>query len=318
MQLLAQELNELVLCRRLGPHSHEGPCAMIRLARLPDFHYISAPISTFFEDEKMPIRVAEWGSARRTALVLGSTVICLAFGSAGVASAQKARVIAPECGPVFGSRICVGGTARGNEIRSITATVPLSVIQGAPPPGAMKWPPQSDLVLALPAEIQTATGVTELTFYWEAMGHPPGPFLTPHFDFHFYVVSEAERRAMDCKNDTKPESLPTGYSLLDVDIPGIGLLKGLCVPLMGMHSLLGAEAKATKPFKSTLVMGFYNGKPIFFEPMIARATLLDKKSFSLSVPSPSQVPANVHYPRHFKATYDKSSNGYLFEFTEFR
>lgn len=258
-----------------------------------------------------------WGS-RRTALILGSVMGCLALADAGVASAQKARVIAPECGSVFGSQICVGGTERGNKVSSITATVPLSVIQGAPPPGAMKWPPEANLVLPLPAEIRTATGVEELTFYWEPMGHPPGPFLTPHFDFHLYVVPEAERRAIDCKNDKKPESLPSGYSLLDVNIPGIGLLKGVCVPLMGMHSLLSKDVKGTKPFKSTLVMGFYNQKPIFFEPMIARATLLEKKSFALQIPEPSGLPANVHYPRRFKATYNASSKGYLFEFTGFR
>lgn len=267
----------------------------------------------------MPIQDGkyDWAS-RRTALIGSTAMICLAFGGVGVASAQRARVIAPECGAVFGGQICVGGTARGNKIKSITATVPLSVIQATPPPGAMKWPPQSDMVLPLPAEIRSATGVEELTFYWEAMGHPPGPFLTPHFDFHFYVVTDAERRAMDCKNDKKPESLPTGYSLLDVEIPGLGLLKGLCVPLMGMHALLNADAQETKPFKSTLVMGYYNGKPIFFEPMIAKATLLEKKNFSLAVPAPSGLPANLHYPRRFKATYDKSSQDYRFEFTGFR
>jgi len=267
----------------------------------------------------MPVRIGEWGWASgRAELIVWSAVICLAFGDAGVASAQKARVIAPECGSVFGSQIGVGGTASGKKIRSIRATVPLSVIQGAPPPGAMKWPPESNLVLPLPSEIRSATGVEELTFYWEAMGHPPGPFLTPHFDFHFYVIPEAERRALDCKNDKKPESRPTNYSLFDVNIPGIGLLKGLCVPLMGMHSLLNADAQATKPFKATLVMGFYNGKPIFFEPMIAKATLLEKKNFSLRVPSPSGLPANVHYPQRFKATYDKSSKGSVFAFKAFR
>jgi len=150
------------------------------------------------------------------------------------------------------------------------------------------------------------------------MGHPPGPFLTPHFDFHFYVVDTAARRAMDCKNDKKPASLPAGYSLLDIDIPGIGLLKGICVPLMGMHALRSTEAQGTKPFKSTLVMGYYDGRPIFFEPMIARATLLEKRNFSLAVPAPTGLPSNVHYPRRFTATYDASLQGYRFEFTGFR
>lgn len=267
----------------------------------------------------MPILDGECGGVNRRKALIGSTaMICLALGAAAIASAQNLRVIPSQCGAVFGGQICVGGTASGSNIKSITATVPLSVIRGAPPPGPMKWPPESNLVLPLPAEIRTAAGVNYLTFYWEAMGHPPGPFLTPHFDFHFYVVDNAVRQAMDCKNDKKPDSLPAGYSLLDVDVPGLGLLKGVCVPLMGMHALRDADSRGTKPFRSTLVMGYYDGKPIFFEPMIARATLLKKKNFSLAVPAPVGLPSNVHYPRRFRATYDGSMQGYRFEFTGFR
>lgn len=248
----------------------------------------------------------------------GLVLICLALGWAGIASAQKKQVITPRCGAVFGGEICVGGTIKGTTIRSITATIPLSVIQGTPPAGAMVWPPPEALVLPLPEEIRKASGVDHLTFYWEPMGHPPTPFLTPHFDFHFYVVDNASRQAMDCKNEKKPESLAAGYALRDADIPGIGKLVGLCVPRMGMHSLPEADMNATTPFKSTLVLGYYNGKPIFFEPMIARATLLEKKNFSLRVPAPDGIPANVHYPRRFKARYDQSRQGYRFQFTDFR
>lgn len=267
----------------------------------------------------MPSRYGKCGWENRRAALIGSAaVICLTLGAAETAAAQKSRVIAPECGAAFGGQICVGGTVRGGNIRKITATIPLSVIQGAPPTPAMKWPPESELVLPLPAEIRTAAGIDHLTFYWEAMGHPPGPFLTPHFDFHFYVVGNAARKAIDCKNDKKPASLPAGYSLLDVEAPGIGLLKGTCVPLMGMHSLPDADSRGTKPFKASLVMGYYDGKPIFFEPMIARATLLEKKNFSLAVPAPVGLPATTHYPRKFKAKYDGSLQSYRFEFTGFR
>lgn len=80
----------------------------------------------------------------------------------------------------------------------------------------MVWPPVVEAVVPMPAEARAATGVDHLTVYWEHYGHPPTPFLTPHFDFLFYTISNAERQTIDCANKTKPAILPTGYSLLDI------------------------------------------------------------------------------------------------------
>lgn len=265
--------------------------------------------------------VREWKcrvAARKFPPIAVAALACVALAGPGVVSARKSASIAPQCGNVYGGKICVGGTTRGGEIRSITATVPLRVIESAPSTMEMKWPPQSALVLPLPAQIRTALGVDHLTFYWEAMGHPPGPFMTPHFDFHFYVVNDAAREAIDCKNEKKAEQLPAGYSLRDAEVPGIGVLKGLCVPLMGMHALREADSKGSGPFKSTMVLGYYGDKPIFFEPMISRAVLLHKANISLAVPPLAALPPDVHYPSRFSARYDRSIRAYRFEFTGFR
>jgi hypothetical protein len=55
--------------------------------------------------------------------------------------------------------------------------------------------------------------------YWEAGGHPPGTFLTPHFDFHFYAIGSAERSAIDCVDLSKPAELPAGYAFSDIQLP---------------------------------------------------------------------------------------------------
>jgi hypothetical protein len=174
-------------------------------------------------------------------------------------------------------------------------------------------------VLAVPAAAQQQTGLTHLTMYWEAMGHPPGPYLTPHFDFHFYTASPAERLAMDCTDVSKPATLPEGYALPDQDLPpdmakmiGVGTLIGICVPQMGMHSLPAAEFESTGLFRGTMVIGYYSGKAIFVEPMITKAMLMEKAAFDLPIPSIPGMSGN--YPHAFRADYDAEKQVYRFVF----
>ena len=181
----------------------------------------------------------------------------------------------------------------------------------------MVWPPAAAAVIPLPAEVLAAAGVSHLTVYWEPHGHPPGAFMTPHFDFHFYSISDSARQAIDCASKTKPDTLPAGYAMADMDIPGIGLLIGLCVPQMGMHSLPSAVAQDTTLFSSALILGYYDGHPIFFEPMISRATLLERKSFGQPIPTPAGLGAGVHYPTQFEAVYDAAIPGYRIVFSGF-
>ena len=227
------------------------------------------------------------------------------------------RQVPGSCQPAFGAQICSYAEMSGTRVVALGATVPMAAIDNTPVDGPMVWPPVVEAVVPMPAEARAATGVDHLTVYWEHHGHPPTPFLTPHFDFHFYTISNAERQTIDCANKTKPAILPTGYSLLDVEIPGLGMLTGLCVPGMGMHSLVTSELAATTPFSGTLVLGFYNGRPIFFEPMLSKVKLEQKKSFTLPLVTPLGLAAGVHYPARFEAVYDASIPGYRFVFSGF-
>jgi hypothetical protein len=219
------------------------------------------------------------------------------------------------CQPVFGAQVCTWSRTSGSKVVAFGATLPMAAIENSPDSMAMTWPPTMTAQIAMPADAMSAAGVTFLTVYWEAHGHPPQPFLTPHFDFHFYVISDSARMAITCADSTKPATLPAGYALPDMDIEGIGHLPGVCVPQMGMHSLPARELTDTVIFSGTMVMGFYQGQPIFFEPMIARAKLLEKKSFTIPMVTPAGVPAGVHYPTKFEARYDASIPGYRFEFS---
>lgn len=221
-----------------------------------------------------------------------------------------------ECGDVFGGTVCTFAEMQGDALVSVGATVPLATIEGAPAEMEMLWPPVPNGMLLLPAAAQQASGMSHLTVVWEAHGHPPGPFLTPHFDFHFYGISPEQREAIDCLDLTKPAALPAGYELPDAEVEGLGLLVGLCVPKMGMHGLLGTEMTATGLFDATMVLGYNAGEPIFTEPMISREFLLKKQGFTLPVPALTHSGA-TRYPTAFQATWDEAGQAYRFVFSGF-
>jgi hypothetical protein len=189
------------------------------------------------------------------------------------------------------------------------ATVPYRVVSDAPADGEMIWPPPVAAIIPLPDEVRRATGFDNLQISWEHHGHPPGPYLTPHFDFHFYTVKADRVRAIDCSDPSKPASLPAGYALPDIAVPGLGELKGLCVPTMGMHGVPAAELAATKPFDHTMLVGYYGGAPIFLEPMVSRAALLERKSFGGIVPNVTGADG-VRFPTSFRAEYDPENQAY--------
>lgn len=194
-------------------------------------------------------------------------------------------------------------------------TIPLSSIERAPQEMEMGWPPVLVATLNLPTDVTSAMGVDHLTVYWEPHGHPPGAYLTPHFDFHFYNIATGTREAIDCADQTKPADIPAGYRLVDVEIPGVGMLVGLCIPAMGMHALLASEVESDEIFDGTMVIGYYHGSPILFEPMIARDMLMRRQSFDLPMPTVSGLPDGVGYPRSVRAEYDAATDAYRFIFS---
>jgi hypothetical protein len=226
-----------------------------------------------------------------------------------------------ECGSMYQGQVCTWARMQGDSMIALGAVIPIASIANAPKDAEMAWPPLPVTALALPTGAQQRTGFTHLTIFWEAMGHPPGPYLTPHFDFHFYTISPDQRTAMDCSDLSKPSALPSGYSLPDVTLPppmasmiGISNLVGLCVPQMGMHSLLTSELESANVFRGTMVIGYYQGKPIFVEPMITQAMLMEKQSFDLAIPA---IPGMGTRPRVFRAEYDPQQQAYRFVFSDF-
>jgi hypothetical protein len=241
------------------------------------------------------------------------TVVVLA-GCAG--TVRESRTVQGECADTYDANVCTWATLDGTDsVIEFGATVPLAAVERAPHEMEMAWPPLATAIVRMPAEVIAATGVDHLTLYWEPHGHPPGAYLTPHFDFHFYNVSTGAREAIDCADETKPAAVPEGYGLVDMEIPDLGMLVGLCVPDMGMHALLASELESDEIFDGTMVIGYYHGAPIFFEPMIARDMLMRRQSFDLPMPAVPGLPQRVRYPQRFRVEYDASTDAYRFIFS---
>lgn len=130
---------------------------------------------------------------------------------------------------------------------------------------------------------------------WNPHGHEPaGIYDQPHFDFHFYQTSEAERMAIPAyeqapeKFDILPAAdyFPANY----IRFPG-------GIPKMGAH-----WGDATSPelngvmFTQTFLFGSYDGKTTFYEPMITEAFIKANPSFERSIPVPSKFQKAGWYP----------------------
>lgn len=253
-------------------------------------------------------------STTRTAVAAALT---LTLGLLATAATRDSGVTTSSCGPVLGSEVCTWVVMDGGRATELGATIPTALIEAAPSGGEMVWPPRELASVALPAAAREALGLDHLGINWEAHGHPPATFLTEHFDFHFYNVPSDQVSAIDCTDLSKPEHEPAGYSLPDVDVPGMGTFIGLCVPSMGMHAMLADEVDDTDPFTADILIGYYGASPIFFEPMISRALLRTKKDFTAPMPEVTGLPQGVHYPTSFRAEYDATAKAYRLIFTGF-
>ena len=247
----------------------------------------------------------------------------LVITAAGCKSTPSVAEVNGQCADVYHGQVCTWARMQGPTVLAVGLTVPMAAIDSAPAEeGPMAGPPVAAAVLQVPESAQQQSGLTHFTMYWEAHGHPPAPYLVPHFDFHFYTIPAAQRMAIDCADTTKPADLPAGYALPDVPLPpdmakaiGVPVLVGICVPQMGMHSLLTSEIESATPFRGSMVIGYYDAKPIFIEPMITRAMLDEKQSFDLPIPS---IPGLGSHPTTFHASYDAQQGVYRFEFSGFQ
>ena len=140
-----------------------------------------------------------------------------------------------------------------------------------------------------------ATPFTHVLLDWNPKGHEPEPIYgKPHFDFHFYTSTEAERMAIPpyeqavgrFENLPAPDFFPATY----VPVPG-------GVPQMGKHWVdVTSPEFSGGTFGQTFIYGSYDGKVTFYEPMITEEFIRNNPSFERSIPQPAQFQNSGWYP----------------------
>ena len=164
-----------------------------------------------------------------------------------------------------------------------------------------------EYTLALPSEIAVAP-YDHVTMDWNAHGHPPMMvYDLPHFDFHFYFMSDAERDQIgpfDTLEFTKPLA-PEHLAPLYLETPD-------GVPRMGAHiiDLMSPEIAGTGTFTHTFIYGKYNGKLNFLEPMVTNSFLDTQQNITKEIRQPEQWMEEGYYPENYKIEYDGSKDQY--------
>ncbi|WP_256010425.1 DUF5602 domain-containing protein [Desertivirga xinjiangensis] len=156
------------------------------------------------------------------------------------------------------------------------------------------------------------TPFDHVTLDWNPHGHPPeNVFDKPHFDVHFYMMSEQERLTIT-GDDPKIEDLPEPRFLPESFVPIAG-----GVPQMGKHWVDPSSMSGT--FTQAFLYGTYDKRVTFYEPMVTLAYLQSKPdSVSLIAQPEAFLKTGVHYPSRYRVKYDAGNKVYLIVLEDFK
>ncbi|MBM2816793.1 MAG: hypothetical protein HW421_3555 [Ignavibacteria bacterium] len=161
-------------------------------------------------------------------------------------------------------------------------------------------------IVPLPSKA-LVTGFNHISLDWNPMGHEPSAIYgLPHFDFHFYLISQEERMmitAMGSDTNNLYQNPGAGYLAA-----GYMLMPGTGVPMMGAHALdvTSPELNGAK-FTETLIYGYYKGSMVFVEPMITLEYLNSKPTLMKMVKMPAKFAKTGYYPSYVNVNFNSTN-----------
>lgn len=245
---------------------------------------------------------------------------------AALAAACSNDPAAPAGQIEYGSAVNVGnGQARSYIVSAdgkpteIGIALSETALDGLPP-GQTEMDSHAYL-LPLPSDNATGYQVVELD--WNPAGHPPPQVYTvPHFDFHFYTASLADRNSIVptdpdfvAKADSNPPARyrPTGY------VSPLVNGHAQAVPMMGVHWLNTAAPEFNgSPFTATFIYGAWDGHFTFVEPMVSLAYLQTHPDTEPSVVMPSAFETDGYRPQAYRVKYDPDAREFRVGITQLK
>lgn len=174
-------------------------------------------------------------------------------------------------------------------------------------------PAPLEYLLQLPPRA-SVTPFKFITVDWSPDGHEPaGVYDLPHFDFHFYMITNEERLTITPLAEMDPDIpeakyIPSPY----IQLPGR-------VPNMGVHWVdpTSPELAAGETFTRTFIYGTYKEKVAFLEPMITLDYIKSKPTHINDVPLADAVQISGYYPTKYQVKYNPVRKEYLIMYTDF-
>lgn len=163
----------------------------------------------------------------------------------------------------------------------------------------------TEWVLMLPNQVKVEP-YNHIGLEYNPLGHePPGVYDLPHFDFHFYMITEGERGAIgpnDPRFDIEPNLIyiPDHYMRIPGGVPG-----------MGAHwiDLLAPEHNGGV-FTRTFIWGSFDGKVVFFEPMVTVSALMSDMYVDIPTRQPQAFQRDGYYPRGYSTAHLENPGRY--------
>jgi hypothetical protein len=173
-----------------------------------------------------------------------------------------------------------------------------------------------EFILPLPTEVNLSP-YKHITFDWNPHGHEPdGVYDKPHFDIHFYFISNEQRQLISCQGE---DAVLCTKNISAQYLPSFYAPTPAGVPLMGWHwvDLLAPEFNGGI-FTRTFIYGYYDGLPIFIEPMVTLEFLLSKEISEKEIRTPVKFARAGHYPKTYKVYFDNDLKMYKILLKDFK
>src|SRR5215204_968520 len=168
----------------------------------------------------------------------------------------------------------------------------------------------SNSSLKLHPKALAATPFQHALLDWMPNGHQPF-FGEAHFDFHFYMTSEAERIEIPPYevDNTKFLKVP-GVQYMSTNyiaVPG-------GVPQMGTHWVdVTSPALNGGTFTETFIYGTYDSKVTFYEPMITEKFVRENQSFERAIPQSAKYQITGWHPTKMRMEKKDGVTSFILE-----
>ena len=254
------------------------------------------------------------GMTNRIPRTLLALAACTALAFSAVGCSEDSTTEPSKAGTFYGTPVTVGAGKARSWVTLDKDGNPTAIGLALTDSALMNLPttpfPPTEYVLTLPAQA-SATIYNHIGLDWNVEGHPPAPIYTkPHFDMHFYTISQAERDMIDPADTAKVNKMPdTNYVPAGYVLPP-GPVEA--VPRMGVHwgDLTSHEFHGSE-FDKTFIYGFWNGTMIFAEPMITVAYLQSKASFTEDLKLPKLFSKLGYFGTKYSIRYDATTKEHI-------